>query len=99
MRQAIEEGFILDVLKNYTPYRLAFRLASGGKEWDEAEVERDAAMKGIMHWVRLHPWNISQKVKIVVEHFRENVAPLLDGKAKAMWCSRAASRPCAGIWR
>jgi type I restriction enzyme, R subunit len=84
MRQAIEEGFILDVLENYTPYRLAFRLASGGREWDDREVERDAAMKGIMHWVRLHPHNISQKVKIVVEHFRENVAPLLDGKAKAM---------------
>ena len=84
MRQAIEEGFILDVLKNYTPYRLAFRLANGGKEWDEIEVERDAALKGIMSWVRLHPYNISQKVAIVVEHFRENVAPLLDGKAKAM---------------
>ena len=84
MRQAIEEGFILDVLKNYTPYRLAFRLASGGKEWDEVEVERDAALKHIMSWVRLHPYNISQKVAIVVEHFRENVAPLLDGKAKAM---------------
>ena len=84
MRQAIEEGFILDVLKNYTPYRLAFKLASGGKEWDETEVERDAAMKGIMSWVRLHPYNISQKVKIVVEHFRDNVASLLDGKAKAM---------------
>ena len=84
MRQAIEEGFILDVLKNYTPYRLAFRLASGGKEWDEIEVERDAALKGIMSWVRLHPYNISQKVAIVVEHFRENVAPLLGGKAKAM---------------
>ena len=84
MRQAIEEGFILDILKNYTPYRLAFRLASGGKEWDEIEVERDAALKGIMSWVRLHPYNISQKVAIVVEHFRENVAPLLDGRAKAM---------------
>src|SRR5271155_3950938 len=84
MRQAIEEGFILDVLKNYTPYRLAFRLASDGKEWDEKEVERDAAMKGIMNWVRLHPYNISQKVAIVVEHFRENVATLLAGKAKAM---------------
>ena len=43
-----------------------------------------AALKGIMRWVRLHPYNISQKVQIVVEHFRENVAPLLDGKAKAM---------------
>jgi type I restriction enzyme, R subunit len=84
MRQAIEEGFILDVLKNYTPYKLAFRLAHNGKEYDEAEVERSAAMKGIMSWVRLHPYNISQKVQIVVEHFRENVAPLLDGKAKAM---------------
>jgi hypothetical protein len=83
MRQAIEEGFILDVLKNYTPYRLAFKLANGGEEWDEMEVERSAAMKGIMRWVRLHPYNISQKVQIVVEHFRENVAPLLNGKAKA----------------
>jgi len=84
MRQAIEEGFILDVLKNYTPYKLAFKLASGGREWDEMEVEKSTAMKGIMRWVRLHPYNISQKVQIVVEHFRENVAPLLDGKAKAM---------------
>jgi type I restriction enzyme R subunit len=84
MRQAIEEGFILDVLKNYTPYRLAFRLATGGKEWDDQEVERDAALKGIMSWVRLHPYNISQKVRIVVEHFRENIAPLLGGTAKAM---------------
>jgi len=84
MRQAIEEGFILDVLKNYTPYRLAFRLANGGQEWDDKAVEKDTALKGIMRWVRLHPYNIAQKVQIVVEHFRENVAPLLDGKAKAM---------------
>nr|WP_246409995.1 DEAD/DEAH box helicase family protein [Kaistia hirudinis] len=84
MRQAIEEGFILDVLKNYTPYRLAFRLAHGGKDIDDREVERDAALKSIMKWVRLHPYNISQKVEIVVEHFRANVAGLLDGKAKAM---------------
>ncbi|PIB90505.1 type I restriction endonuclease subunit R [Caulobacter sp. FWC2] len=84
MRQAIEEGFILDVLKNYTPYSLAFRLANDGQEWDEREVERDTALKGIMRWVRLHPYNIAQKVQIVVEHYRENVLPLLDGKAKAM---------------
>lgn len=84
MRQAIEEGFILDVLRNYTPYRLAFRLATGGREWDEVEVERNEAMKGIMRWVRLHPYNISQKVQVVVEHFRENIATLLDGRAKAM---------------
>ena len=84
MRQAIEEGFILDVLKNYTPYALAFKLAHGGKELPDTEVERSVAMKGIMQWVSLHPYNIAQKVQIVVEHFRENVQPLLDGKAKAM---------------
>jgi len=84
MRQAIEEKFILDVLQNYTTYKLAFKLAHAGKEWDEREVERSAAMKGIMGWVRLHPYNISQKVEIVVEHFRELVAPLLNGQGKAM---------------
>ena len=84
MRQAIEEGFILDVLKNYTPYKLAFKLAHDGKEMDDKEVERSEALKGIMRWVKLHPYNISQKVQVVVEHFRENVAPLLDGQAKAM---------------
>ena len=84
MRQAIEEGFILDVLKNYTPYNLAFKLANEGKEWSQEEVNRSEAMKGIMRWVRLHPYNIAQKVQVVVEHFRENVAPLLNGQAKAM---------------
>lgn len=84
MRQAIEGKFILDVLQNYTPYKLAFKLANNGKEYDEKEVERSAALKGIMGWVRLHPYNISQKVQIVVEHFRELVAPLLKGRAKAM---------------
>ncbi|CAO3356285.1 type I restriction endonuclease subunit R [Azospirillum palustre] len=97
MRQAIEEGFILDVLRNYTPYRLAFRLATGGREWDEAEVERNEAMKGIMRWVRLHPYNISQKVQVVVEHFRENIATLLDGRAKAMVV--VASRVEAVRWQ
>lgn len=84
MRQAIEEGFILDVLQNYTTYSLAFKLAHAGKEIDDAEVERSAALKKIMGWVKLHPYNISQKVQVVIEHFREFVAPLLDGKAKAM---------------
>jgi type I restriction enzyme, R subunit len=84
MRQAIEEGFILDVLQNYTPYKLAFKLANNGQEVNEQEVERNAAMKGIMGWVRLHPYNIAQKVQVVVEHFREFVAPLLAGHAKAM---------------
>ena len=84
MRQAIEEGFILDVLKNYTPYALAFRLAQAGRALDDQEVERSAAQKALMRWVKLHPWNIAQKVQIVVEHYRSTVMPLLDGRAKAM---------------
>lgn len=84
MRQAIEEGFILDVLQNYTSYKLAFRLAHQGQTYDEDTVERAAAQRGIMGWVRLHPYNIAQKVQIVVEHYRQHVALLLDGRAKAM---------------
>jgi len=97
MRQAIEEEFILDVLKNYTPYKLAFKLAHEGKVIDEKTVERDAAMKGIMGWVRLHPYNISQKVEVVVEHFRKYVAPLLKGQGKAMVV--VASRVEAVRWK
>src|SRR5690606_3726558 len=97
MRQAIEEGFILDVLRNYTSYHLAFKLAHQGAEMSDEEVERATAMKGIMGWVRLHPYNISQKVHVVVEHFREFVAPLLEGRAKAMVV--VASRVEAVRWQ
>ncbi|MBS1083990.1 type I restriction endonuclease subunit R [Gluconobacter kondonii] len=97
MRQAIEEGFILDVLKNYTTYKMAFKLAHNGQEFDQVEVEQSAAVKGLMQWVRLHPYNISQKVQVVVEHYRENVQPLLDGKAKAMVV--VASRKEAVRWQ
>lgn len=65
--------------------------------YDETTVERSAAMKGIMGWVRLHPYNIAQKVQVVVEHFREFVAPLLAGKAKAMVV--VASRVEAVRWQ
>src|SRR5690606_41346948 len=64
MRQAIEEKFILDVLRNYTSYRVAFRLAHNGRDVVDREVERSTAMKGIMGWVRLHPYNIAQKVEV-----------------------------------
>jgi type I restriction enzyme, R subunit len=97
MQQAIEEKFILDVLQNYTSYKLAFKLANQGQEMDERQVERAAATKKIMGWVRLHPYNISQKVQVVVEHFREHVAPLLQGKAKAMVV--VASRQEAVRWQ
>ena len=84
MQQAIEEGFILDVLKNYTTYRTAFRLVHGGQDYDSETVDKSKAMKSLMQWVKLHPYNIGQKVAIIVEHFRANLVPLLDGKAKAM---------------
>ena len=84
MRQAIEEGFILDVLQNYTSYSMAFRLAQDGQSVGDEEVERSAAKKKLMGWVKLHPHNIAQKVQIIVEHFLKFVSPLLDGKAKAM---------------
>lgn len=84
MRQAIEEGFILDVLKTYTSYKVAFTLAQHGKQMDAKEVDRADAMKGLMGWVRLHEYNIAQRVQVVVEHFRKHVAGLLGGAAKAM---------------
>lgn len=86
MQQAIEEGFILDVLRNYTTYKTAFQLAqktSNPTQGDEL-IDENTATKGLMRWVSLHPTNIAQKVQIIVEHFRENVAELLDGHAKAM---------------
>jgi len=84
MRQAIEEGFILDVLKTYTSYKVAFSLAHHGTAIASDEVDRSAAMKGIMGWVRLHEYNIAQRVQVVVEHFRKHVAGMLGGRAKAM---------------
>ncbi|MCD4532498.1 DEAD/DEAH box helicase family protein [Nocardioides sp. cx-169] len=81
MKQAIEEGYILDVLKGYQAYETALKIAGNA---NGEEVEEGAARKGLMRWVRLHPTNISQKVQIIVEHFHANVAHLLEGKAKAM---------------
>ncbi len=83
MRQAIEEGYILDVLKGYQTYDTALKIAGKAGSGD-GEVEESAARKGLMRWVKLHPTNISQKVQIIVEHFHANVAHLLEGKAKAM---------------
>ncbi|WP_447946230.1 type I restriction endonuclease subunit R [Microbacterium lacticum] len=85
MQQAIEEGFILDVLQNYTPYKVAWKLQHPDSEYDDGgEVDESTAVKALVQYVRLHPTNISQKAKIVVDHFRTFVQPLLDGKAKAM---------------
>ncbi|MBC8438580.1 MAG: type I restriction endonuclease subunit R [Deltaproteobacteria bacterium] len=83
MRQAIEEGFILDVLKNYTNYKVAYNLALKIQASDQ-EVETKKASVKLGQWVRLHDYNISQKVQVIVEHFRNNVMGLLGGQAKAM---------------
>ncbi len=83
MRQAIEEGFILDVLKNYTNYRVAYNLSLKIQEEDQ-EVESKKAKVKVNQWVRLHDYNIAQKVQVIVEHFKDNVMGLLGGQAKAM---------------
>ncbi|WP_299735470.1 DEAD/DEAH box helicase family protein [uncultured Endozoicomonas sp.] len=83
MRQAIEEGFILDVLKNYTNYQVAYQLAQKVTAAD-TEVDSKKAKVKLGQWVRLHEYNIAQKVKVIVEHFKDNVMGLLGGQAKAM---------------
>ncbi|ENC6721658.1 type I restriction endonuclease subunit R [Vibrio harveyi] len=83
MRQAIEEGFILDVLKNYTNYKVIYQLKQK-LEADDKEVDSGKAKVKLNNWVRLHDHNISQKVKVIVEHFKKNVMGLLGGQAKAM---------------
>ena len=90
MKQAIEEGFILDVLLNFTPYDMAFQLslksrdAAGVETGETEEVDESSAQSELMRWVMLHPTNISQKVNIIVEHFRSHVENELGGRAKAM---------------
>lgn len=92
MRQAIEERFILDVLRGYQTYKTAFEIEQRGEdgvvtgivEDDDRLVDPSVASRKIMRFANLHPTNIGQKVEIIVEHFRANVAHLLDGHAKAM---------------
>lgn len=83
MRQAIEEGFILDVLKNYTNYKVAYNLALKIDKQDQ-EVESKRAKVKLNQWVRLHDHNVAQKVQVIVEHFKNNIMGLLNGQAKAM---------------
>ncbi|MBE1514278.1 type I restriction endonuclease subunit R [Nesterenkonia halotolerans] len=85
MAQAIEEGFILDVLTNYSTYDMFLRVKNELEDEDATgEVETGRAVKDIVRFVRLHPTAIAQKVQVVVEHFRRNVAHMLDGQARAM---------------
>jgi type I restriction enzyme R subunit len=82
MRQAIGEGFILDVLANYTTYQTYWRI---GKKIEENPLyEAPKARRAITRFVALHPTNLAQKAEIVVEHFRAHTSTKINGKAKAM---------------
>ncbi|WP_377705336.1 type I restriction endonuclease subunit R [Pseudoduganella sp. UC29_71] len=81
MRQAIEEKFILDVLRGYTTYGFAFKLEQAG---DDKAVKSGKAKANLFRYAQLHPTSIAQKVTVIVEHFREHVMHQLGGQAKAM---------------
>lgn len=82
MRQAIEEGFILDVLKNYTTYETYYRFSKTIE--DDPELNKKKAVKAIGRFASLHPTNIAQKTEVMVEHFRQITMKKIGGKAKAM---------------
>jgi type I restriction enzyme, R subunit len=82
MRQAIEEGFILDVLQNYTTYKRFFGLVKQIET--DPEVPKKAAAKALGQFLELHPVNIEQVVTVIIEHFRLKVMHELGGRAKAM---------------
>ncbi|MBL8288003.1 MAG: type I restriction endonuclease subunit R [Rubrivivax sp.] len=93
MQQAIEEGFILDVLGNYTSYASALRVGTRFAESGDRRVDKKSAGRALARWLSLHPTSVAQKVQLIVEHFRGSVAHLLGGQAKAMVVtpSRAAA--------
>src|SRR6185436_19465994 len=76
------EGFILDVLKNYTTYKTYFRLLRTSK--DDPNVERKKAAKALARFLKLHPHNIAQKTELMVEHFHAVTEHKIGGRAKAM---------------
>lgn len=82
MQQAIEEGFILDVLKNYTTYKTYFK--TNKKVADNPEYKKKQIQKAVLKYANLRPENIEQKVEIIIEHFLEKVEPQLNHTAKAM---------------
>ena len=82
MRQAIEEGFVMDVLQNYTTYKRFFGLIKQVE--DDPDVPRRRAAKALTRYLELHPVNIEQVISVIVEHFRLYVMHELGGRAKAM---------------
>jgi type I restriction enzyme R subunit len=88
MRQAIEEGFILDVLANYTTYGTYYRLANT-EPTEDPDVPVARASAALARFVSLHPTNLAQKAEVIVEHFRQKAASKIDGHAKAMVVTRS----------
>ena len=82
MRQAIEEGFILDVLQNYTNYQTCYQIAKNTE--DNPDVPQSKALKTIKEYKELHPYNIQQKSAIIVETFRDVTKQKIKGKGKMM---------------
>ena len=82
MRQAIEEGFILDVLKYYTTYATYFRLLKSSE--GDPNVERKKAARALARFLKLHPHNIAQKTEVMIEHFNAATQHKIGGRAKAM---------------
>lgn len=82
MRQAIEEGFIMDVLHNYTTYNSYYKLIKNCR--DDPHVERKNAARALARFMRLHPHNIAQKTEVMVEHFNTFSRHKIGGRAKAM---------------
>ena len=87
MRQAIEEGFILDVLANYSTYKSYWRLLK--KIQDDPKYDKKKAQYLLKSFVELHPHAINEKVRIMVDHFAEQVQNEIAGKAKAMIVTRS----------
>lgn len=82
MRQAIEEGFIMDVLLNYTTYVTYYKLIKASE--NDPQVERKKAARALARFLRLHPHNIAQKTEIIIEHFNTATRHKIGGHAKAM---------------
>jgi type I restriction enzyme R subunit len=87
MRQAIDEGFIMDVLENYTTYRMYWSLLK--KVEDDPKFDREKAAYLLKRFVDLNDHAVDRKVEIMVEHFHANVAHRIDGRAKAMIVTRS----------
>ena len=82
MRQAMEEGFIMDVLRHYTTYATYYKLLKSCE--NDPEVERKKAARALARFMKLHPVNISQKTEVMIEHFQAVTRHRIGGRAKAM---------------